>query len=73
MLRSIEYIFHSKQHVMVPEANDTESRRIQPSSPLLIIDHLILMLRAIEFDDQLLVDTAKIDNVGSHLMLAAEL
>jgi hypothetical protein len=58
---------------MIPEAYYAISCGAQPAGSPLIVGNLLQMLRAIEFDDQLLIDAAKIDNVCTDLMLSSEL
>jgi len=60
---------------LVPEADDAKATRGEPGGALLIVfdGFRIQMLRAIEFDDELVGETNKIDNIRADCGLATKL
>jgi hypothetical protein len=55
---------------MIPKAYDPESFGVKPFGSSLVVLDSIEMLRAIEFNHEKFFDRAKVDNIGSQLMLA---
>ena len=60
------------QYIVVPKTKNPPSLQLQKFGSPIVISQLILMLSAIEFDDQLLVDTGKVGNLWSDRVLAAK-
>jgi hypothetical protein len=61
------------QDLDVPKPQYAKPLRIQPCAPIRIVSNLLGMLPAIQFDNQPLFKTYKIDNVLTDGLLSAEL
>ena len=68
----IQHPFGIGTNLVVPEADDAPSSRLQPGRPLSVAVTLG-MLAAIGLDDQTMLDASEVENVRSQRMLAAEL
>jgi len=60
------------QHLVIPKSQDTVAVRFEKRATNLIFGGLVGMLAAIDFDDQLSLNRAEIDEVRTDGMLAAE-
>jgi hypothetical protein len=60
-------------HLVVPESQHTIAMDVQNARPFLVLGGAYDMLPAIEFDDQTMGDTRKIDDVRADRHLAAKL
>jgi hypothetical protein len=61
------------QHFIVPESNDVESLALKDSGVQNIVGCALVVLPAVEFDDQLLLDAGEVHDVFVDNDLAAEL
>jgi hypothetical protein len=62
--------FRARQHVIVPEPNDSKALRGEIGAARRIPFLLFGVLATIELDDQMRLDATKVGEVGTHAMLA---
>lgn len=58
---------------MIPESQDAESLAFQPSRPVCIRCDLFRVLASIYFDNQLLFETHKVNNIATQRLLPPKL
>jgi hypothetical protein len=68
----LDDIIEPLHHVDVPEAQNAIAGRSQEIITPLIVGHLLSVLAAVEFNDELAIERGKVTDIEADLMLAAE-
>jgi len=68
---SLKHTIPVRQNVMVPKADDSITFAFEPSSPSKVAS--LVMLSAVDFDDQSIFQATEINNIGAKRPLPFEL
>jgi hypothetical protein len=70
---AFEHIVGSRQHIVVPEAQHTQSASFQCSSPRFVARGVVKVLASVQLDDQPQFRAIEVDEVTRDRVLSAEL